>query len=301
MTVVRCPFPPCYWEGEPPVRKLPIWDGPRLVGSTETNSVLPIHEVVGPHEWFGRCPGSQLVVPVTARGAEVVQTALAAFVRALRGKVEQHYAKWDAQRPETFDEILDKLRAGYEPPAPTTDGIADALLGKAHGVPPSTVPDYFPGRPADAPEPGPGDPPDTPPPAAAHADITPLGGAVDNARDNLTAMILAARASATSLIAELLAIRARVEQAQSALVAADMTAVQTLSLMRIAVGADLSGAPQVAQDMVAMTNFGRTTMVGNGVESVTWSLDATHNALTAAIARIQAGEANATAYAAMPR
>lgn len=304
MSVARCPFPPCQWQGEPLHYRV-------SPSSTDTNSVLPLHDVVGPHAWFGRCPGSSLYVPTSPDGARVIADTIPMFVRALNRRIAEHYRREVAAGPgptippaneSNLDRVLREVEERGGPPPPTTDGIVGLLRRHGPNVDPrARNEDYFPGRPADAPEPGPNDPPAALPAAAKDAEIVPLGGQMDNARDNLTAMIRAAGAAAGETVSGLAMIRGQIETAQSLLVATDVTAVQALSLMRVAVGADASGAPQAARDMVAMMNFGRTTMVGNADESVTWALDAAHNAITAAISRVMAAQQHAATYAAMPR
>lgn len=286
---ITCPFSPCGWFGEP------IRQQARF-GDPETNWVMPIHEVVGEGSWFGRCPGSMLIVPeVTSAGLAVLGSAHREY---LKRKIER-------QRAEQQREAE---RAAAEPDGPVTlpntSGIADLIRKGAARVDPRLGGDmdaYFPGRPADAPEPGPGDPPAPLPEAAEHATIVPLGGTMDNARSNLNALITLCASGLASTIEDLARVMGQIERAQSLLVNADETAKNAQQLIMVTVGTDSSNEPEPARNMKAMAALGRTTMSGSADQSVTWSLDAAHEAVTAAMNQFQAAKLAAEQYLAMPK
>jgi hypothetical protein len=72
-----CPFRPCraflFVEHRAP-------SSDRL---NERVDVYPLHDVVGEHSWYGRCPGSSLLMPLSERGREVLADNMGYFERRL--------------------------------------------------------------------------------------------------------------------------------------------------------------------------------------------------------------------------
>lgn len=301
---MTCPFPPCRWYG-------PAIEQQARFGDPETNMVLPIHDVQGEAYWFGRCPGSQLVVPeLTAAGEAVIRSAMAEYSKRrlamLARRVEQEKAEQAARellKRRPGESLIDYFARTEGPVAlPNTEGIAELIRKHAARVDPRVdLEDYFPGRPADAPEPGVGDAPDMPVPP--NADVTPLGraGEMDNAKDNLNALIAACGASLDSYIEDLSRVLGLIERTQAMRVVANETVTNAQQLMIITLGSDPQGSPQPARDMIAMTRLSRTTLSGGGAQSVVLSLAAAHEAILAALNQANSARANATAYLAMPK
>lgn len=294
---MRCPFPPCEWDEEPLRQQARF-------GSDEVNLVMPMHEVVGDDSWYGRCPGSMLIVPVlTPRGAAVIAEALPGFATRKHNRLT---ARIERARAEATAAEAAAAEAGV--PTKSVDGIAEMLLKHGPRVDPRlSNSDYFPGRPADAPEPGPDDPPDTLPAAAKDALIINLnkytGAEVhDSARDNLNSLVTLCVHNAAGVIEDLSRVQAAIERAQGMLAAADETAGNTRQLMTMTVGAQTdTGQPEPARTMVAMMALGHTTMVGNGDQSIKQSLAAALDAVAAAMNQVAAAKTAAEEYRGMPK
>ena len=298
---MTCPFPPCRWYGQ-------AIEQQARFGDPETNHVIPIHDVKGDGFWFGRCPGSSLIVPnITDAGRSVIVDGMAAYERMARERMQKTAEEAARNLPDRREgeSLMNYFirRDGERVPLPNTDGIADLI--RKHGArvdPRVELNDYFPGRPGDPIEPGTGD--DQALPVPTHADVTPLGKAgqqMDNAKDNLNALIAACGAGIDSYIEDLTRVLGQIELAQSLRAVADVTAMNTQQLMIVTLGTEQAGSPQAARDMIAMTRLSRTTLSGSGAQSVIQGLAAAHEAIAAALNQAQAARTNATAYLAMPK
>jgi hypothetical protein len=155
---MACPWRPCAAMALPlPTRSDPY-------DASVITIVYPIHDVIGPASWFGRCPASQLIVSpgLTPAGVAVLAAADEQYVRMLAERI--------ARQPEhAHDELV----------GVSDETVSQLIGGKTLKTPPD-VADYFPGRPADAPEPGIGDEPAAPVPANVG------GGQLGKAKDMST-------------------------------------------------------------------------------------------------------------------
>lgn len=164
---MMCPWPQC--TGNPALVKQRV-----RPGSDETETVIPIHNVVGAAAWFGRCPASGILIrrdrSMSATAIRVLFDATAAYGRILAERTRrEHAAPKLTRREERWQELSgsDLSRRKVRPDAE----------------------EYFPGRPADAPEPGAGERPSTAvPPGVVAVPQTGRSHGMDDMRSQLRAM-----------------------------------------------------------------------------------------------------------------
>lgn len=152
-------------------------------GSDEIERVVPIHDVEGPGDWFGRCPASSILLQpygkmISVYARKVLEDGAATFER-----MAEERARW--VDPPNGGE----LTAGHAPGGmwdritSLLGGVTGASQDNSHPLPDDN---YFPGRPADVPE-------DGTIPVPAHVAGTSHGRqSMDNMRDQLKALTLLA-------------------------------------------------------------------------------------------------------------
>lgn len=309
---MKCPFGPCQWDGEP------IEQQARF-GEPETNRVIPIHDVRGEASWFGRCPGSMLIVPaITPAGMSVLGAAMKAYLKrkierereAKRREEATAAAEWERKFPgRGRDEgLLDYYARVGPPDSDGEPGIVDML--RTHGPhidPRVAAEDYFPGRPADAPEPGPGDPPAPLPPAAKDALIINLdeylppktnpGRATvsDSARGSLATMIATVINRLEDVQRDLTGMMSTVDRLLAVRGSMEHNIEAAASLARAAIGSDAS-APENATSMLSFISLTSVVITGAADESIEGSLQALSDSTRAALQRCGKALTEARAY-----
>lgn len=153
---IACPFPPCKAHLRPMIHRTDPRDESKMI------TVYPIHDVVGPASWFGRCPASQFIVPkLTDRAKQHLRETLVAYERRLAENIRHARMTAAAARAR---EALDPLLPPGQRKATYRVTESGGMFGVVGGTAPTTRPgrpedDYFPGRPGDPPEPGRGEKP----------------------------------------------------------------------------------------------------------------------------------------------
>jgi hypothetical protein len=237
-------------------------------GSEDTETVVPIHEVVGDGSWFRRCPASGILVhpggAIGTRARVVLRDGAEHFRRMSEDRINARFVAEATAVPREAE------------PLPTVmDGWLALEARSQQRQEPPDVEDYFPGRPADAPGPGGGEAPDQPVPDNVTA--IPYGGRpMDSMRDQLTALIDLAEQGFTNCGDELTGIAEIIDTTRNLLMRVGESSDAAMTIARAAVG--MSGAlPEPAQNMLDAGAAARE------------SVDAAMGALALLLERVETG------------
>ena len=285
---------PCPWE----VCKAVLAPVAHLVrpGSTEMVWVYPIHEVVGPSAWFGRCLTSQFQIIYTDDGGytltgyarQWLRDRSAIYLNEATARAIKESLTRPGREPLTMPEIIAEI---YRDGTGVNAFIGAFVHGADRREPPATD-DYFPGRPADAPEPGVGEPP------AQRVDIDTgqsLGkAAMENSHATTKGLAMLAR-NQMGLTQDLLArITAALEEAELLAVAAEsqVRSVQGLVVACVGTGA---GASSSGERMAEQTALGVDTL-SNDTNSVLIAVRLAKSRVESAYEQMASAAEHAAAY-----
>lgn len=234
-------------------------------------SDVPLHKPRGlPSyvDWLPHCPGSLTrYLPdsdiLSPRDREQMHLALTAYTNRVRSLHERSAA--------------DGGPMGLQPSRPYDD--------------------YFPGRPADATEPATGEAPALPVPEGVSGQSLGNQAIMDNARDNLRALVSLAINGFGQTQDRLARITNALDMIETLVYEAETQCDAAIALARAAVG-DTGTAPEPAVNMVATAAVGRSTIIaGDGVRGM---ISLARSRVAMAYSSMQAASAHGNAYNRLP-
>jgi hypothetical protein len=279
---VTTPSPmPCPW-GHCFAMALPLTHRTNPTDPREMVKVYPMHDVVGTNSWFGRCPASQLMVPViTPAGRAVLMAADAQYARMLAERINKKVGRLSPKDRERLERAADEADRRYRETKPE----------------PPHRDDYFPGRPADEPEPGIGEQP------AKKLPLTQIGQHLGKAeqmstREQHIEMIAAARRAIGEAEEKLAMALAALEQLEKVTSTLPPGVTAAHALVHAAVGGS-EALPESGIAMRANITAALDTVGGDG--SLTQSVALVRSRISALASQLRAASSAGETYAAIPK